>query len=348
MKKMWFVRCVVIAAVCAVGTLSSLSAEEMVDTAKYKKDGPYVVGLSNVSPSNAFKIAMVEEFKGFCDANPDKIKEYYITDAGGQTAKQIADIEDLIAKKVDILLVTASSPSAISPVIEKATRAGIMTVSFDNVVATKNVTIKVEADEAGIGSKNMAWLAKKLNGKGKIVMLGGIKGTSSAQLRWDGARTVLKDNPGIEVVGEAWVNWAFDKGKAAMESFLAANPQIDGVWTDGGGSAQGALTALVEADRIVPLVGTASNGFAKLWVELMKSRGFEAYAATNPPYCSVTALKYALDAMAGQPVPAYIKTELSIMDNANVEQMVKPEFSDMFWIDTLLTDEQNQALWGKK
>ena len=343
MRKMWIALAVV--ALCAAPAFAA--AEGYVD-AKFAKPGPYVVGLSNVSPSNAFKIAMVEEFRGFCEANKDLVKEYHITDAGGQVAKQIADIEDLIAKKVDILLVTASSPTAISPVIEKATRAGIMTVSYDNVVATGNVTIKVEADESGIGSKNMTWLAKKLDGKGKIVMLGGIKGTSSAQLRWDGAMSVLKEYPGIEVVGEAWVNWAFDKGKAAMESFLAANPEIDGVWTDGGGSAQGALTALVEANRVVPLVGTASNGFAKLWVDLKKEKGFEAFAATNPPYCSVVALNFALDAMAGKEVPRNIKTELSIMDNDNVEKMAKPDFSDMFWVDTLLSDEQNQALWGKK
>lgn len=323
------------------------AAEGNVD-ARYVKPGPYVVGLSNVSPSNAFKVAMVEEFRAFCENNKDLIKEYYITDAGGQVAKQIADIEDLVAKKVDILLVTAASATAISRAVEKATAAGILTVSYDNVVQTDNVVLKVEADESGIGSKNMTWLAEKLGGEGKIVMLGGIKGTSSAQLRWDGAIGVLKQYPGIEVVGEAWVNWAYDKGKAAMESFLAANPVIDGVWTDGGGSAQGALTALVEADRVVPLVGTASNGFAKLWLQLKNERGFDAVANTNPPYCSVTALKFALDAKAGKTVPRYIKTELSRVDNSNLEQRVKPQFSDMMWVDTLLTDEQNAVLWGKK
>lgn len=339
---------IALAFACAVAWAAGANAQEMVDNAQYKKAPPYVVGLSNVSPSNAFKVAMVEEFRGFCDAHPELIKEYFITDAGGQVAKQISDIEDLIAKKVDILLVTASSPTAISPVVQKATAAGIMTVSFDNVVATDRVTIKVEADETGIGSKNMTWLAKKLDGKGKIVMLGGIKGTSSAQLRWDGALAVLKEYPGIEVVGEAWVNWAFDKGKAAMESFLAANPTIDGVWTDGGGSAQGALTALVEANRVVPLVGTASNGFAKLWSQLKKERGFEAFGATNPPYCSVLALQFALDAMAGKAVPRKIATELSIIDNDSVDQRVRPDLSDMFWVDTLLSDEKNQELWGVK
>lgn len=348
MKKRWIAGWVAAAALCVGCAATAFAAADGTVDAKYAKPGPYVVGLSNVSPANAFKVAMVEEFRAFCDNNKDVIKSYYITDAGGQVAKQIADIEDLIAKKVDILLVTASSPTAISPVIDKATAAGILTVSFDNVVATDDVVIKVEANESGIGIQNMEWLAKKLGGKGKIVMLGGIKGTSSAQQRWDGAQEILKKYPGIEVVGEAWVNWAFDKGKAAMESFLAANPVIDGVWTDGGGSAQGALTALIEAKRLVPVVGTASNGFAKLWSQLKKENNYEAFCATNPPYCSVTALKYALDALAGKSVPRYIKTDLSIMDNANLDKMVKPEFSDMFWVDTLLTDDQNRALWGKK
>ncbi len=348
MKKKWIVRGALAAIACLLCVAPAFAAAAGNIDAKYKKAGPYVVGLSNVSPSNAFKVAMVAEFEAFCKNNPDLIKEYYITDAGGQVAKQIADIEDLIARKVDILMVTAASPTAISPVVDKATDAGIFTVTFDNIVTTDKVVLKVEADETGIGTKNMDWLAKKLGGKGKIVMLGGIKGTSSAQLRWDGALEVLKQYPGIELIGEAWVNWAFDRGKAAMESFLAANPEIDGVWTDGGGSAQGALTAMLEAGRVSEIVGTASNGYAKLWVELKKSRGFESFTATNPPYCSVTALKYALDALAGKTVPRYIKTELSIMDNSNVEQFVKPDFNDMFWVDTLLSDEQNAVLWGSK
>jgi ribose transport system substrate-binding protein len=345
-KSVGFVGVASVAVLCLLG--AGAAAAELVDSAQYRKAPPYVVGLSNVSPSNAWKVAMVEEFKAACEERKDLIKQYHITDAGGQIAKQIADIEDLIAKKVDILLVTAASPTAISPVVEKAVEAGILVVTFDNIVETEKVTIRVEADEAGIGIQNMEWLAKKLGGKGKIVMLGGIKGTSSAQLRWDGALEVLKKYPGVEVIGEAWVNWALDKGKDAMESLLAANQVIDGVWTDGGGSAQGALTAMIEARRVVPVVGTASNGFAKLWSKLKAESGFEAYCATNPPYCSVLALNFALDVMAGKPVQHFIRTELAIMDNGNVDALVRPDFSDIFWVDTLLSDEKNKELWGNQ
>ncbi len=349
MKKKGSLLVLLIAVLFVFGCAAAFAADpEMTDSAKYKKNPPYVVGLSNVSPSNAFKVAMVEEFRAACDERKDLVREYFVTDAGGQVAKQIADIEDLIAKGVDLLLVTAASPTAISPVVEKAVEKGIVVVTFDNLVETNRVTVRVEANESGIGTQNMEWLCKKLGGRGNIVMLGGIKGTSSAQLRWDGALGVLKNYPDIRVVGDAWVDWAFDKGKAAMESMLAANPKIDGVWTDGGGSAQGALTALVESDRVVPVVGTASNGYAKLWAQLKKEKGYESFTATNPPYCSVTALDCGLDVLRGKPVARHIKTDLAIMDNSNVDQKVRPDWSDMFWVDTKLTDAQNAALWGPK
>lgn len=339
-----------LAAAVLVGAIGSaaFAAEPMVNSAKYMKAPPYVVGLSNVSPTNAFKVAMVEEFKAACEANPKLIKQYYVTDAGGQVAKQISDIEDLIAKKVDLLLVTAASPTAISPVVEKAVARGIVVVSFDNTVKTKKVTVLVEANETGIGVQNMEWLCKKLNGKGNIVMLGGIAGTSSAVLRWDGAKEVLKKYPGIKVVGEAWVNWAFDKGKAAMENFIAANPKIDGVWTDGGGSAQGAMTALLEANKLVPVVGTASNGFIKLWSKMKAEKGFESYAATNPPYCSVTALEYGLQVLQGKKVPSVIKTGLEVVDNSTVDKLVRNDLSDVFWVHTKLSAEKTKTLWGTK
>ncbi|GHS90427.1 hypothetical protein AGMMS49957_16430 [Synergistales bacterium] len=137
MKKFGFLA-VLVAVLCIFGSERVFAAEGLVDSAKYKKAPPYVVGLSNVSPANAFKVAMVEEFKAACEDRKDLIKEYYITDAGGQIAKQIADIEDLIAKKVDILLITAASPTAISPVAEKAVEAGIVVVTFDNLVQFMN------------------------------------------------------------------------------------------------------------------------------------------------------------------------------------------------------------------
>ncbi|NLG78778.1 MAG: ABC transporter substrate-binding protein [Firmicutes bacterium] len=332
-----------------MSTVIAMAQGEYVDTSKYKKQPPYVVGLSNVSPANAFKVAMVEEFKAEAEKlkKAGVIKQYYITDAGGAIAKQIADIEDLMAKGVDLLLVTATSPSAISPVVEKAVSRGIVVVSFDNVVDTPKVTVRLGANQEELGGSMMRWLCEELGGKGKIVMLGGIPGTSSAVRRWKGAEDVLKKYPGIEVVGTAWVNWAFDKGKAAMENFLAAHPVINGVWTDGGGSAQGALTACMEAGRIIPVTGTASNGFLKLWAQL-KPKGFRSYSATEPPYCSVVALELGLKVLQGEKVKHEEEMPLEIVTNGNVESLARFDVSDIFWVHTKLSDDKVRELWGTK
>lgn len=311
------------------------------------KNPPYVVGFSNVGPVNPWKVAMGEEVKYAASKMPNLIKAFYATDAGGQVAKQIADVEDLMAKGVDLILITAVSPTALSPVLERAVDRGIVVVSFDNVVETDNVTLKIQADEVELGAKMMEWLCKKLNGKGKIVMLGGIAGNSTALGRWKGGEDVLKKYPGIEVVGTAWVNWAFDKSKAAMENFLAANPVIDGVWTDGGASGQGALTACVEANRVVPLTGTASNGFLKLWKSL-RPRGFTSYGVTHPAYCSVPALEYGLKILQGEKLPAFLPSKLEETTDADIDKLIREDLSDAFWVHTKLPEDLLRQLFGLK
>ncbi len=345
MKKRKVVSFILIAVMAA--SVWAGGQKEAAGKAAAGKSPPYVVGFSNVGPINPWKVAMGEEMKYAASKMPNLIKAFYATDAGGQIAKQIADVEDLMAKGVDLLLITALSPSALSPVLEKAVDRGIVVVSFDNVVDTDKVTLKIQADEAELGAGMMEWLCKKLNGKGKIVMLGGVAGNSTALLRWKGGEDVLKKYPDIQVVGTAWTNWAFDKAKAAMENFLAANPVIDGVWTDGGASGQGALTACVEANRLVPLTGTASNGFLKLWKSL-RPRGFSSYGVTHPAYCSVPALEYGLKILQGEKMPSFLPSKLEVTADADIDKLIREDLSDAFWVHTKLPDDILKQLFGKK
>ncbi len=65
--------------------------------------------------------------------------------------------------------------------------------------------------------------------------------------RWQGAEEVFSQYPDIEIVGEAYGEWDYAKGKAATESLLSANPEIDAVWSQGGAMTQGAVDAFVAA-----------------------------------------------------------------------------------------------------
>ena len=98
----------------------------------------YVVALCNYSIGNSWRAQMEQEFI----AEAEKLKadgtvsEYYITNSNEDINKQISDMQDLITKGVDAIVITAASPTALAPVVEEATDAGIKVVSFDNVVET--------------------------------------------------------------------------------------------------------------------------------------------------------------------------------------------------------------------
>ena len=116
------------------------------------------------------------------------VSEYYITNSNEDINKQISDMQDLITKKVDA---TAASPTALAPVVEEATEAGIKVVSFDNVVDTDEQVATVGIDETEFGRIGAEWLAEKLDGKGKIIVLNGIAGAATDSLRWGGAEEVF-------------------------------------------------------------------------------------------------------------------------------------------------------------
>lgn len=329
-----------------VASAFGVAAGAPVDVAKFKKAPPYVIALCNMSVVNAWRVAMVEEFKAAAASSP-LISKVEITDAGGQIQKQIADMEDLIAKKVDAILITAQSPSALSPAVEKAVRAGIPVIAFDNVVDTPVTTVKVIADQQELGASMARWLVQELGGKGKVFALGGVAGAPAAVQRWEGASREFKKAPGIQVIGPNWVNWAYDKAKQTAENLLAAHPDVAGIWTDGGGSAQGALEVVLASGRVIPVTGTASNGFVKMWAQA-KPKGFKSYSATAIPGDVLVALDIALNILQGKPTENIVYSPLAIVDNSNVEKLARFDLSDEFWVHCTLPEEIITKLWGKK
>ena len=107
-------------------------------TEKNEKKGGYVVALCNYSIGNSWRAQMEQEFVAEAEKLKEEgtVSEYYITNSNEDINKQISDMQDLITKKVDAIVITAASPTALAPVVEEATDAGIKVVSFDNVVET--------------------------------------------------------------------------------------------------------------------------------------------------------------------------------------------------------------------
>lgn len=307
----------------------------------------YVVALCNYSIGNSWRAQMEQEFV----AEAEKLKadgtvsEYYITNSNEDINKQISDMQDLITKKVDAIVITAASPTALAPVVEEATEAGIKVVSFDNVVETDKQVATVGIDEKEFGRIGAQWLADILDGKGKIVVLNGIAGTATDSMRWGGAEEVFNKYPDIEILGSANASWDYAQGKAAMESMLSAYPEIDGVWSQGGAMTQGAIDAFLAAGRnLVPMTSEGNNGAIKAWID-NRDKGLTCIAPSNPSYTSAEALRVAVKALNGEEVPKNVVMDIDTVTEENVEDYYRPDMPDSFWVLTELSDEALHKLY---
>ena len=145
-------------------------------TTKYKKEPPYTIALSTnhmaVTWMDIYKAEMVDELEGYGDA----IKEFIHVDAGGDIPAQIANIEDLISRKVDAIIIDPASPTALVPAVEKAYDAGIVTIVNKSGINTDKYTAFQNNDEVQFGQLGAQWLVDQLGGKGIVLGLRGIPG----------------------------------------------------------------------------------------------------------------------------------------------------------------------------
>lgn len=325
----------------------SLFAEGQKETVARGPKDAYVIGLSNFSLGNSWRIQMIEEAKYAAEINP-RVKELIVTEANDDTSKQISDIEDLIARGVDAILISASNPRALIPVVDKAMAAGIVVVDFDNVVDTNNITSHIIVDQIDFGRVQAEWLVEAMNGKGNVLVFNGMKGTSISADRYAGALSVLDQYTGIDIVNVVYANWDYATAKRAMENILASNVRIDGIWSQGGAMSEAAVKAYIERGmNPPPVTGEDGNGFLKVWKELKdKGTGFDSIATSMPTWISKQAMEVAIQALDGVDVPKEVLLPIPTITGDEVDEYVRPHLSDAFWCNSQLPDERVRKLFN--
>ncbi len=316
------------------------SGAATVDTAKFKKDGKLTIGFSDISLVNSWRVQARRQAEMTAKELGVELK---VTDAGGDATKQIADVEDLLARNVDALVVTPAAPKPVAPAIERAAQAGIPVILWSTKADTDQYTAGVFSDEVYFGQAGAEQLAKDLGGKGNVIMLRGIAGVSVDDDRYNGAKKALEASPGIKIVGEEYGDWAFEQGKAATENLLAAHRQIDGVWSSGAEMTRGAIQAFQEAGRdLVPMSGEHNNGFLKLW----KETGIKSVAPITPTWMAPEAVKLAVAALRGQEIAKDYVVKPEPITADTLDQFIKPELSDDLWPEGYLDDAKAREVFG--
>ncbi len=324
MKRFTKIIVLLLVCLCAVFSLYAGGKQEAKGP---KKDG-IVIGWSNAGMGDSWRQFLVANFKAEV-AKYKEIKQYYITNADEKPEKQIADIDDLLVKGIDALIVYPTVGDAIVPAIERAYATGIPVIVFGGTIGTDKITCLVTQDLKEFGRAQAEWLAKELKEQGKIVMLSGIAGNTTAEDRLTGAREVFKKYPKIEILDHQYCDWSPPKAKSIMETMIQAFPKIDGIWADSGLMSWPALQALKEAGRaLVPSTGDQLNGYAKFLVE-NNIRGF-VYPMTTQ--LSAEAVRVALKAVKGEKVEKKANIAIQGLGPEKIKEFVRPNLSDWWWI----------------
>jgi len=287
-------------------------------TTKYfqwnKKNPPYRIALANGFVGNTWRIQMIKTAKAYAETPEMKplIKELKVVSTGTDVAAQVAAIDNFINSGYDAIVTIAVNPTAFGPVIQRANKAGVVLVPFDNVLDTDQVMM-VNEDQAEMGRIMGRWLTKHAGNKGKILEVRGVPGNSVDRDRHLGFREILEAPGNSFQIIEAVGMWDDGTAQKMTDDAIAVHGKFDGIYTQGGST--GTVRALMDAKHpFIPVSGEAENGFRKLCAEHAKE-GLLCSSAGQSPGLVAISMKAAVSALQGNVMPQYISVPLPLVED---------------------------------
>ena len=304
---------------------------QLFDAAKFKKAPPYVVGFSNASISNAWRVAFLQGIEWAAAQHRDEIKRLIVTDANDDPTKQISDIQDLLNQDIDILVVSPATEDALDPVVGRAFKSGMPVILVDRKVKTPgNYVSFVTASDTALGRISAQWLVEKLGGSGNIVMLPGMAGTSPAERRIAAAREVFGQHPGIKVLAMEYTNWNPAQGKTVMSALIQRfGHKIGGVWCDSGLQGSGSLEAFIAAGYKPGEIPPHTGGDLNQMYQTVVKYKVPHIGIDYSPSMGIRAITVALDVLHGAGVPRRVEQNFQIsISRGDETQSVKADVFD--------------------
>ncbi|WNC13539.1 ribose ABC transporter substrate-binding protein RbsB [Brevibacillus brevis] len=313
MKKVWKM---VLASSLALGVLAGCSTssslenkapEQSAGNAGGNAGGKVTIGLAVSTLNNPFFVSLKE---GAEKAAKEAGAELLVVDAQDDTAKQISGVEDLIQKKVSVIMINPTDSAAIVTAVEAANKANIPVITVDRAAEGGKVVSHIASDNAKGGKMAGDFILEKLGGKGNIVELQGIAGTSAARDRGKGFHEAVDNKDGVKVVASQPADFDRAKGLSVMENILQGNKDIQAVFAHNDEMALGALQAIEAAGKDILVVGFDATDDA---VKAVNDGKMGATVAQKPAAIGETAVQTALKVAKGEQVDANIPVDLELV-----------------------------------
>jgi len=277
---------------------------------------PITIGVSLLNVSNEF-IVMLNQ------AMAAKAKDLGVTllvnDAQGSAERQVQQVETFLAQHVDAIILNPCEVEASSPAVDKAVAAGIPIVNMNSETHA--------APSAFVGSRDeesarlaLEYIAKRLNGKGSLLVMDGVMGQAAQIKREQGAREILAKTPGLKVLAEQSAEWDRAKAMSLMENWIQSyGSTIDAVFAQNDEMAMGALLALERAklkDKVV-VVGVDAIADA---LQAVRENRLDATVFQDARQQGASAVETAVKLIRNQPVETQVYIPFRLVTKDTVGQ----------------------------
>ncbi|GIM44712.1 ribose ABC transporter substrate-binding protein [Collibacillus ludicampi] len=273
------------------------------------------IGLTVGTLSNPFFVSMS---KGAEEAAKQINAEVITVSGDYDLAKQTAQIEDFITKKVDLILLNAVDSKGIAGAVQEAKAANIPVIAVD-VGAEGGVDATVTSDNYQAGKIVGEYLVKRLNGKGNVVILDGPPVTAVID-RVKGFEDALKGTD-IKVIAKQNGEGSREKALSLMETILQANPKgtINAVFGINDPEALGAKIAAEQAGRDKEFFIVGVDGAPEAVKTLQEKKSFAASAAQHPNEMIKKAVEIGLKIKKGEQVEKVVKVPVELVTQETVD-----------------------------
>ncbi|MDT5121976.1 MAG: galactofuranose transport system substrate-binding protein [Acidobacteriota bacterium] len=316
-------------------TIAAISMMAFSDAGCAKKgsrggsQGKLKVGFSQMEENNPWRIAETNSLRDEAKKRGDKF-DLVVTNAQGQTSKQVSDVEDLIAQRVDAIFLAPREFEGLSTALQRAKEAKIPVFLIDREAAGtagQDFVAFLGSNFVEQGRRAGEWLVKQTNGKAGIVELTGTAGASVARDRSQGFRDAIQNSPDMKILTSQTGDFSRAEGQKVMENIIQAQGKaITAVYAHNDEMALGAIQALKAAGmnpgKDVLIVSVDGE---KAGLEAITRGEMNITVESNPrfgPLAFDTLEKY----LRKESIPPKIILEDKFFDTSNAAQFVNDAY----------------------
>jgi ribose transport system substrate-binding protein len=325
------------------GVVSNPIGNSVIAAGTFQKDGPWKIAMSHFGVNaNTWTVQTAHEAQGIADGDK-RIADFIMLDANFDQAKQVADIEDLLAQNPDALIVMPVTATSADAGIQKAIDMGIPVIVHTGRTENQNFTVDIQGGAENFGRVMGNFLVDQLGGEGTIWVLRGLPSHPEDINRYNGLMQSL-EGTNITISQEDHGNWVYDMGKNLCETFYLNEPKVDAIWSSGADMTRACVDVLSEfGAEIPPITGEGNNGFFGQWVEM----GYPSISAEYSPSQAAAGVRAAVALLEGHELNKHYIYEPEGWDVAKAAEYYRDDLSANVWWPTELPEETLQALYGK-